>query len=102
MRSLLVAAFARPLPVHAQRPTMPVIGLSSGARLELVRAPVTAFRRGLADAGFTERRNLAIEYQRHGSTHQDERNLHSGAVSRACFVVAPGPAFHPIARLEME
>jgi putative tryptophan/tyrosine transport system substrate-binding protein len=59
------AAATWPLGVSAQQPPMPVIGwLSSGSREtdDSVRLP--AFRRGLDETGYTEGRNLAIEYRR--------------------------------------
>src|SRR6266853_17282 len=57
------SAAAWPLVARAQQPTMPVIGFLSGATFETMREYVAAFHRGLADAGFVEGRNLAIEYQ---------------------------------------
>jgi putative tryptophan/tyrosine transport system substrate-binding protein len=42
---------------------MPVIGYLSGATFETMREFIAAFRRGLADAGFFEGRNVAIEYR---------------------------------------
>jgi putative ABC transport system substrate-binding protein len=42
---------------------MPVIGYLSGATFEPMREYVAAFHRGLADAGFAEGRNVAIEYR---------------------------------------
>jgi putative tryptophan/tyrosine transport system substrate-binding protein len=42
---------------------MPVIGFLSGATIETMREYVVAFHRGLADAGFVEGRNLAVEYR---------------------------------------
>src|SRR6266566_4543885 len=57
------SAAAWPLVARAQQPTMPVIGFLSGATFETMREYVAAFHRGLADAGFVEGRNLAIEYR---------------------------------------
>jgi putative ABC transport system substrate-binding protein len=57
------AAATWPLVVRAQQPTMPVIGLLSGASFETMRELVAAFQQGLADAGFVEGRNVAIEYR---------------------------------------
>jgi len=42
---------------------MPVIGYLGGTTLEMTRGYVAAFHRGLADRGFTEGRNVAIEYR---------------------------------------
>src|SRR5262245_54150467 len=59
--TLLAGAAAWPLTVHAQQPTMPVIGYFSA------RSPVTdvrmlsIFRQGLKETGYVEGRNVAIE-----------------------------------------
>lgn len=57
------SAAAWPLVAHAQQPAMPVIGFLSGASSETMRELVVAFHRGLADTGFTEGRNVTIEYR---------------------------------------
>jgi putative tryptophan/tyrosine transport system substrate-binding protein len=57
------AAVSWPLAASAQQPTMPVIGFLSGATFETMRGLIAAFHRGLADAGFAEGRNVAIEYR---------------------------------------
>ena len=57
------AAVASPIAALAQQPAMPVIGFLSGATFEIMRGYVAAFQRGLADAGFSEDRNVAIEYR---------------------------------------
>jgi putative ABC transport system substrate-binding protein len=56
-------AAAWPLAARAQRAAIPVIGFLSGATFEMMRGYVAAFHRGLADAGFSEGRNVAIEYR---------------------------------------
>src|SRR5262245_7854005 len=54
---------AWPLPAHAQQATNPVIGyLYSGWR-EPSAGYTAAFRQGLSEMGFTEGRNVAIEYR---------------------------------------
>src|SRR5262249_34775807 len=57
------AAVAWPLAARAQQAAMPGIGYLSGATFETMREYVAAFRRGLADEGFFEGRNVAIEYR---------------------------------------
>jgi putative tryptophan/tyrosine transport system substrate-binding protein len=56
---------AWPLAARAQRPPMPVIGwLSSGTRETDDVARLPPFRRGLEETGYTEGRNVSIEYRR--------------------------------------
>jgi putative tryptophan/tyrosine transport system substrate-binding protein len=65
-REFIVAfggAAAWPLVSHAQQSAMPGVGFLSGASLGTMHEAVAAFTRGLADAGFTEARNVAIEYR---------------------------------------
>jgi putative tryptophan/tyrosine transport system substrate-binding protein len=48
---------------RGQQPAMPVIGLIDAASAPERTDFVTAFRRGLADAGYVEGQNVAIEYR---------------------------------------
>jgi putative ABC transport system substrate-binding protein len=59
----LTGAAAWPLAAEAQRPTVPVIGFLSWDFPRPNAQYVVAFRQGLADAGFVEGRNVAIEYR---------------------------------------
>ena len=54
-------AAAWPLVAHAQQPTMPVIGILRSTSAATSMHLVAAFRKGLAEAGFVEGNDVAIE-----------------------------------------
>ena len=61
--SSAAAAVARSHAARAQRPAMPVIGFLSLAAAVAWPDLLAAFRQGLAEAGFVEGQNVAIEYR---------------------------------------
>jgi putative ABC transport system substrate-binding protein len=56
-------AVAWPLAARAQQPVLPVIGYLSGRSQGEAGDVLTTFRDGLNEAGFVERRDVAIEYR---------------------------------------
>jgi putative tryptophan/tyrosine transport system substrate-binding protein len=56
-------AVAYPMVGGAQQPIMPTLGVLTSHSAASVKAYLGAMREGLAEAGFAEGRNLAIEYR---------------------------------------
>jgi putative ABC transport system substrate-binding protein len=89
--TLLGGAATWPVAARAQQP-MPVIGYLAGASFELMRdIQIASFHRGLADAGFAEGRNVAIEY-RFAQGHNDQLPALAAELVRrqATVIVAAG------------
>src|SRR5436190_15067345 len=56
------ASVAWPLAARAQQQTMPAIGFVGNPQLPLIRENFASMVRGLAETGYVEGRNVAVEY----------------------------------------
>jgi len=84
------AAATCPLAAFAQQLSVPVVGFLSGAASETMHDYVAVFKQSLAEAGFTEGRNVAIEY-RWADGHNDRLpELAEDLVRRGVAVIVVG------------
>ncbi len=88
--TLLGGAAAWPLAARAQQPRMPAIGLLNGSLRDdpLVTNQLRAFHQGLADTGYIEGRNVAVEYRWAENQYERFASLAADLVRRQVAVIA--------------
>jgi putative ABC transport system substrate-binding protein len=85
------AAVAWPLAVRAQQPAMPVVGFLHSASASAYTGLVTAFRKGLSEAGYSEGQNVAIEFRWGEGRNENLPALATELVRRqVAIIVTPG------------
>jgi putative ABC transport system substrate-binding protein len=52
-----------PFGVHAEQPTIPTVGFLSSLSAAALAGPIAAFRNGLQSIGYTEGKNVEIEFR---------------------------------------
>lgn len=90
---LAAAALASATPARAQRPAMPVIGYLGSEAPGPYASRLRAFGEGLAEAGFAEGSNVAVEYRWAEGQYRRLPALAKELVdSKVTVIVAPGGA----------
>jgi len=82
------SAAAWPLTAHAQKSSTPVVGVLHGGMADgFAKAQVAGFRSGLAEIGYSEGRNVAIEYRWAESHYERLPDLATDLVRRNVAVI---------------
>jgi putative ABC transport system substrate-binding protein len=82
------AAVAWPLAVHAQQPSMPVVGLIIAGSPDASATVAAAFRKGLNETGYVEGQNVTVEYHWLEGQYDQMPALMADLVRRRVAVIA--------------